>query len=178
MGASAGNPFADLLGTAYAVIPDPVRALHDRALPARFDGEVDIEAGHGLAARVLGSCAGLPRRSGTFPLRFEIRGDAHRQLWIRHFPPRPMRSRLHAEGGLLCERMGAATFAFRLEGDAGGTRWHVARVRALGVPLPLHWFRGMSAREYAQDGRYRFDVEVSLPMIGHLVAYRGWLDVG
>ena len=30
--------------------------------------------------------------------------------------------------------------------------------------------------EVGKDGRFRFDVSISLPLIGLLVRYRGWLE--
>ena len=32
------------------------------------------------------------------------------------------------------------------------------------------------AFEHAADGRFNFDVEMSLPLIGLVVRYRGWLE--
>ena len=67
----------------------------------------------------------------------------------------------------------------RLPADAvdGAIVWRVVRVSAFGLPLPARWFTGVGARESAEDGRYRFDVWASLPFIGLLVHYRGWLDL-
>ncbi len=89
-----------------------------------------------------------------------------------------MPSRLWDADGLLRERLGLATFDFRLDVLDGELIWRVERVRALGIPLPARFFRGVVAREFEQDGRYRFDVRAELPMLGLLVHYRGWLDVG
>jgi len=50
-------------------------------------------------------------------------------------------------------------------------------VHVVGVPLPLTWFRGITATETAIDGRYGFDVAAVVPIVGLLVSYRGWLDV-
>ena len=88
-----------------------------------------------------------------------------------------MRSTLWADDGLLCERLGLVEFGFRLEAADGVLVWRVARVRALGVPLPVRCFEGVGAREFETDGRYRYDVAARLPLVGLLVHYRGWLDV-
>lgn len=79
---------------------------------------------------------------------------------------------------MLCERLGLATFGFRLALVDGAVAWRVVRVRVFGVSLPARWFTGVGARESAEDGRYRFDVWAALPLTGLLVHYRGWLDVG
>jgi hypothetical protein len=64
-----------------------------------------------------------------------------------------------------------------LDGDAAGIRWELMSVAVLGIPLPRQWFGEVGARESAEGARYCFDVCATLPFIGHLVAYRGWLDV-
>lgn len=79
--------------------------------------------------------------------------------------------------GLLCERLGLVEFAFRLSASEGVLAWHVASVRALGLPLPASAFHAVQARESESGGRYRFDVSATLPLAGLLVHYRGWLHV-
>ena len=43
------------------------------------------------------------------------------------------------------------------------------------LPMPLALAPLMSAREYEEEGRFRFDVRLALPLLGPLVHYRGWL---
>lgn len=76
--------------------------------------------------------------------------------------------------------LGHAPMGGRQHGTANepGLSWHLVRVRALGLPLPVSWFAGVTAREFELDGRYCFDVHAALPGVGLLVHYRGWLDVG
>ena len=112
----------------------------------------------------------------------EIGADGAREQWTRVVAGRAMRSRLWARDGLLCERLGLATFAFRLSTEARphagmAIIWRVARIRVIGVPLPASWFTGVHAREYEAKGRYHSDVVADLPLAGLLVHYKGWLDV-
>ena len=44
------------------------------------------------------------------------------------------------------------------------------------IPLPLRLAPRSVACEWADDGRFRFDVPIALPLIGRLVHYRGWLS--
>jgi hypothetical protein len=41
--------------------------------------------------------------------------------------------------------------------------------------LPVSWFANTFAVEAMIKGRYTFDVRASLPWIGPLIRYRGWL---
>lgn len=171
--------FESLLGADYPLLPEPVRRLHDSAIPLMLKGEVEIEVARNPVVRALGRLAGLPTQAGCYPLVFEITGSPSRQVWIRHFPPRPMRSVLIARGGLLHERMagGLLSLDFDLRGDGEGIVWNLVTARMFGFRLPLAWFGGIRARESAAGARYRFDVSASLPILGHLVSYRGTLDV-
>ena len=74
------------------------------------------------------------------------------------------------------ERLGLLRFQFRLVAGDGGIEWQVVAVRLFGLPLPRRWFREVSAREFEQEGRYRFEVGAGLPLLGRIVDYSGWLD--
>jgi hypothetical protein len=49
------------------------------------------------------------------------------------------------------------------------------RWRLLGIPMPRFLLPTGAAREHADGGRFNFDVEIRLPLVGLVVAYRGWL---
>lgn len=169
--------FPRLLGDAFAYVSPHVRALHLHAGTRRYRGEVEVERGCGLLAALCIRAARLPP-AGQGPIEVEIVEDVNGERWTRHIAGHAMRSRLWAQGDLLCERLGFVTFGFLLHADAGAIMWQVVRVRVLGLPLPARWFAQVAAREYEDAGRYRFDVSAALPLAGLLVRYRGWLDVG
>ena len=173
--------YRQLLAAQFDTLPPKVRALHERSGLRRYHGKVEVERGGGWASRLCGWATRLPRASKG-ALRVEIDADEGGERWARVIAGKPMRSRLWARDALLREQLGLVRFAFRLEvedlpGAGRAVIWRVARVRALGMPLPAHWFARVSAREYEREHRYRFDVTASLQRIGLLVHYRGWLDV-
>jgi len=151
-----------------SLVPPEVRRFHARA--GRFFGRATVRT------RRWAGLLGLPSRDGEFDIAVDIWRDERGEVWTRHFPPRPMQSRLRAQDGVLVERLGLATLRFRLHARADALAWECFGVRVLGVPLPPGWFR-VIARESAADGRYRFEAGASLPVLGELVRYEGWLDV-
>lgn len=169
--------FAHLLGDRFASLAGAVQRLHTRPGLQRWHGEVEVERGHGRLSRLCAWATRLPP-PGRGPITVEIATAPGRECWTRHVARHAMRSTLWADDGLLCERLGLVEFGFRLAAADGVLVWRVARVRALGLPLPARWFDGVSAREFEADGRYRYDVAARLPLAGLLVHYRGWLDVG
>ncbi|MGL6290929.1 MAG: DUF4166 domain-containing protein, partial [Silanimonas sp.] len=114
--------------------------------------------------------------AGEVEVEVRIDADAHGERWLRRFGTHAMPSRLWADGVALRERLGLVVFDFMLGADAGGLRWRIVGVRALGLPLPVRWFDGVTAHESARDGRYAFEVRAALPVVGLLVHYRGTLD--
>ncbi len=176
MDAAVSPLFAVLLGPAFDALPAPVRALHVAQGLCRYTGTVDVDRGPGLLSRLVAIATRLPP-AGSGPLSVDIEATPQQERWTRFIGGRAMPSRLWRDGEVLCERLGLATFGFRLEVEDGALAWRVARVHVFGMPLPTRWFTGVGARESAEDGRYRFDVWASLPVAGRLVHYRGWLDV-
>jgi hypothetical protein len=170
--------FAELLGdAAFSTLSARVQALHRATGTRTYRGEADVQRGKGLLSRLCGWATAQPPAATRVPLHVEIASTAAGERWTRDFAGHPMRSTMWAGDGLLCERLGLVTFGFALAAEDGKLFWHVRRVRALGVPLPARWFKGVKAAESEVAGRYHFDVEASLPIAGMLVHYRGWLDV-
>ena len=150
-------------------VPREVRRFHERA--GRFHGKARV------TTRWWARLFGLPGRSGEFDIAVDVWRDADAEIWTRHFPPRPMQSRLRAEGHELVERLGLTTLRFRLHASPVALEWECVEVRLLGIPLPPRWF-AVIARESAAGGKYRFEAGASLPGLGALVHYDGWFDVG
>lgn len=88
-----------------------------------------------------------------------------------------MCSSLSRDRDRLHEQLGPLRFWFRLTVQDGQLVWLVDRARFWVIPLPSTWFKQVTAFEGTNAGRYTFDVSASLPWVGLLVHYRGWLDV-
>lgn len=168
--------FQHVLGDVFDRLPATVRALHSGEGRQRYRGEVEVSRGQHPLARLLAWATRLPP-AGKGDIEVEIDAGGHVERWTRHVGGHAMPSRLWAQDLLLCERLGLARFGFRLTLEEGVLVWRVERMRALGLPLPARWFYGVTARESEDAGRYRFEVQASLPVAGLLVHYLGWLDV-
>ena len=79
--------------------------------------------------------------------------------------------------GSLLERLGPATLRFALRRDGDAIDWQLQGVRLLGLPLPRMLCGAVLSRSGMRDGRYAFDIDARLPLVGRLVAYRGWLEI-
>lgn len=173
--------FARALGAeAFAALPRPLRAAH---APGghwhALAGEAVVEgAAGGMPARLIAALFRLPRPGRAIPVRVTMEATpGGGERWVRDFAGRRFATtlRLHPAGGLL-ERFGPFRVRLELRGDAQGLEM-VIRGWSLGpLPLPARLAPAARAREDTDaDGRFRFDVELTLPGLGRLVRYRGWL---
>lgn len=167
--------FQRVLADAFDKLPPPLQRIHDARATKKLAGRADVERGPHWLVRLLAPVASLPPSARDTPLTVVIEAHGSHEVWSRNFDGHVMRSRLWANGNLLAERLGPVTLLFALTVEQGRLEWRVAGARYLGVPMPASWFKGATATEQLIDGRYTFDVRATLPIVGVLVRYRGWL---
>lgn len=169
--------FQSLLGASFFRLPATVRALHSIRGHGKYTGRATIERGRNPIARLCATIAGLPHTAADIPTTVEFHADATGETWRRDFGGHPMQSRLRRRGRQLVERLGPVQVRFVLRAGENAIWWEPVGARLFGVvPLPVSWFANMHCREREHEGRYEFLVEASLPLIGSLIRYEGWLE--
>ena len=169
--------FQQALGAPFFNLPVSVRKLHATRGTARYAGIATVERGRNPLARLCARLAGLPGTMREVPITVEFVADAKGEAWRRDLAGTRMHSRLAVRDGLLRERIGPLQFRHALLANAGAIWWRVQGVRLLGVlPLPARWFRGVRCRESEHEGRYQFEIDASLPLVGRVIRYEGWLE--
>jgi hypothetical protein len=169
--------FPMLLGREWDALDEPVRRMHGDAPRLCARGEADVGGATNLVARLLRRMVGLPAPGTRCQLGFSIEREGNREIWKRNFSGSSMRSVLDSAGGRLRERLGPMAFLFDLHRDGDAIDWKLRSTRLLGIPLP-RWMSGnVLSRSGSRDGRYTFEVDVQMPLIGTLVSYRGWLEI-
>ena len=176
--------FADVLGeAAFAALPPAVRAIHAGGAGAVLEGRADVDGPAGLLARCCAAPFRFPPAGSGVPVRVVVTpgpGGAE-EAWSRYFAGRRFGSRMRrvAEPGPrhgLEERFGPFAFRLAVPADASGLSMQVVGWRLGPVPLPRAWAPRAVAREGVDaEGRFRFDVVVTLPLAGRVTGYRGWL---
>jgi hypothetical protein len=169
--------FELLIGPDYLSLPAPVRKVHDDCIQKIFSGTCRVERGSGLIAKMLASVLSLPSTGGNVSIKVRIERNKSTEIWTREFAGQPMRSILGEHNGCLEEVLGPVRFRFILRATEQQIVWEVSEVKVLGIPLPTAWFAAVGAREWAEAGKYRFDVRAELPVVGLLVSYRGFLSI-
>jgi hypothetical protein len=88
-----------------------------------------------------------------------------------------MRSSLRLHGHNVIETLGPARLVFGLQEKDGSLVMHLRSMRFLGVPCPQWLLPRIDARERGRGQRLEFDIQATLPVIGQVTAYRGWLQL-
>ena len=165
------------VGTNFEHKPEVTRRLH-RGWPAVIArGSATVQPATSIAARVLAQIFALPTTVGELPLEVIIESRNGREYWTRRFGKQTMRSVMRADGDLLEERFGLVAIAMKLVATDAGLNMHPVSGRFAGIPLPRILLPVVKAEETSEAGRHVFEVIIGLPIIGHLVAYRGSLEV-
>lgn len=172
--ATSGPLYRRLLGGVFDRLPGAVQAMHDVHGDAGASGEGEVKRGGGLIGRMIGAIVGFPP-AGSYPVHVEFLQRGGRERWIRHFGPHRFWSWFSARNGLLYERFGLLRFGFALPCDESALRMRRVRWSAAGVPLPLFLAPKVDAREWQEGDRFRFDDRITMPLIGELIHYSGWL---
>ncbi|MEM8795183.1 MAG: DUF4166 domain-containing protein, partial [Pseudomonadota bacterium] len=176
------SAFRNNLGTKpFDAMPSPIRVFHSPDAPVVWSGKADVETGRGPLHALITRLFGLPKAGRDIEVTVAVdrpwKGSAQSERWVRDFAGNSFHSVLtHHEDGTFTERFGPMSFKIGLKSDSSGlempvTGWHFGP-----IPMPRFLAPKSEAREYRdEEGRFVFDVRLSLPIVGLLAHYKGWL---
>jgi len=169
--------FRQVLGGQINTLPPEVQALHEVLHIRRWQGQARITRGAGLLSRLVCRIVGFPPAGNDVPVTVTMHRKGDAEHWLRDFGGKRFHSVMTWAGdGAVWERFGPFRFEIPFTVQDGKLGYPVRRARLFGVPWPKlltpksDAFEGVNA-----DGRATFDVTVSLPIVGMLVRYQGWL---
>lgn len=172
--------FQQALGPEFDRLPAPLRDLHRCSAGERWVGRADVDRGSSVMARTLCGVMGFPPTARNIPIEVEMICEDGREIWVRKFAQTVFRSEMRQLGrpgtGLVTERFGGLTFEIALSLSDGALIYPVKRAWCFGVPLPRWLIPVSNTAETVDAGRASFDVEITMPLIGRVIRYRGWLN--
>ncbi len=166
-------------GDGFARLHPLLQALHREG--GRLEGPVRFRTGRGLAGligrrvlRRLGIDPALPESM----LVVDIRHADGALRWARRFGDGPeavswFRPVGRWPDGCWEERAGPLMLRLAVDTEGGGWRWRQLGCRLRGLPLPASLAPGVEAGKRIENGRYRFDVAIRLPLLGEVLAWGG-----
>lgn len=169
--------FQEALGEDFSDLPEALRDLHGVLHRRRWAGCAQITRGRGFMARLICEIIGFPPEGQDVVVTVSMHRQGVVEHWVRDFGGKRFRSTLSVgQKGAVWERFGPFKFEIGLTVADGQLGYPVRRARLFGLPWPMaltpksDTFEGVDA-----EGRATFDVAISLPIVGHMIRYQGWL---
>ena len=165
--------YKNLLGTEFLQLSPLLQQFHtEQAQP--WQGEAAVSWSKNPLIRLCLKLGGLPKEASQQPVMVSVTGDTRHEIWHRTFGNQHMLSRQKLSGQSLYECFGPITLALDNRVQQGALHQSSPHSKLLGLPLP-HLFRlKITAREWQEDERFNFDVEIRLANLS-LIRYIGWL---
>jgi hypothetical protein len=171
--------YRKVLGAAFDALPDQVKALHDATQSREWVGQAEVRRGTGWIARQIAGMIGFPQTAAHVPVRVILSPESGGETWLRNFGGKTFSSFQTCGTGkndaLLTERFGVIRIALALVVEGERLFFVPRRWSCLGIPLPGFLLPSGQSFETERGGDFCFDVEIAVPFIGLIVAYRGTL---
>jgi hypothetical protein len=173
--------YRKLLGSAWDRLPPQVRALHSVTAGSSYAGTCDVDRGRNPLSRLVAALYGFPDAGRDQPVTVDLRAEGGGERWTRTIGKSRFFSVQKSGRGrserLLVERFGPVSVDIALVVEGVKLRYVIRGWRLCGIPMPRSLGPRTSTYETVENGRFRFDVEIALPLIGLIVRYRGLLSV-
>jgi hypothetical protein len=98
-------------------------------------------------------------------------------VWSRSFDGKLFESTFKRDEDFLVERMGPLSLYLQPMCEGGRLVYRLIATQIGPIALPRALAPSMNAWESEKDGKYMFEVSVSLPIIGPVIRYSGTLDL-
>lgn len=172
--------YRQVLGRAFDTLPAQIQAIHDSSQSRRWRGETSVRRGGGVMADLLAKAFGFPPESDQTPVQVQFTPKDGHETWRRTFGPASFSS-VQSQGTgrnahLLVERFGPISVALALVVEGGRLFLVPRRWSLFGLPLPKALLPNGQSFEAEDEGKFYFDVEIAAPVVGLIVAYKGWLE--
>jgi hypothetical protein len=170
-------------GPAFTDLHPLLQQLHREG--GILSGLVEVHVPTGLAGFVgkrLAARLGVPTEGVRHDFAVTISHETDGLHWDRCFDgTREMRSLFRPVGqfpsGHWVESTGPVTMTLTVDIIDGGWHWRCLTMAVWGVGVPAWLFPRSRAYKRIEDGRYRFYVGFSLPLLGTVLSYGGLLEL-
>lgn len=171
--------YRQILGDAFDDLPPQVQAIHDAKGARLWSGTARVQRGTGMISRILGKLFGFPPETDKIPVSVHFAPYKNGEKWTRTFGTQRFSSTQTPGTGrnkyLIKERFGPISVALALVIKDDRLFLIPRRWSLLGLPLPKMLLPGGQSFETQHNSAFRFDVEISAPLIGLIAAYQGEL---
>ncbi len=174
--------YRQVLGDAFDTLPKQVQHLHNSVATRKWVGQAKVRRGRGLLSKLIGAIIGFPKTADMVPVSVVLSPENGGERWTRNFGGKEFSSLQKLGTGknnyLITERFGMVVVALDLVIKKDRLYLVPRRWSLLGIPLPTALLPGGQSFETQRSGRFNFDVEITVPLIGLIAAYQGELEPG
>lgn len=168
-------------GDKFSELDPKLQQLHIQG--GELQGSVDLNYGKGLAGLIgqrLAKKMGLPK-SGRNQLSVNISHKSEGLHWGRCFNDQERVTSTFKpvgtiEDGYWIEETGPITLHLTVDIKEGGWFWRCLKIKIKGISVPTWLLPKTTAYKKIENGKYRFFVGFTLPILGSLVSYQGLLE--
>ncbi|MBL4853367.1 MAG: DUF4166 domain-containing protein [Robiginitomaculum sp.] len=169
--------YQQVLGENFDELPDALRAGHAVSNTKIMSGRVDVVRGKNPLSYLAATCIGFAKTGTDQPITIIMDVKNQKEVWTRTIDGQSFRSVLSKDKRPheIYERFGPVKFKmlFRIENEK--LYYDIVSAKLLGLPFPKFLLPKSVSHERVQGGRFFFDVEIKLPVLGRLISYKGWL---
>ena len=170
--------FARILGDSFDALPQEIRAGHTVSNTKIMHGRVDVECGTNPLSQMAASIIGFAKTGNDRPITITMDVKHGQELWTRTIDGKSFQSILSKAPNPfeIFERFGPIKFKmkFRIQDDK--LHYDIVSAKMFGVPFPKFLLPQSITHERAWNGKFIFGVDIRLPLLGRLIAYKGWLE--
>ena len=170
--------FRQVLGADYAALPPALQNGHDVTNFKTMTGRVDITRGKNPLTNLMANVIGFAKTQTDAPISItmDVRGNS--EIWTRTIGSTNFKSVLSPghKPHEVFEQFGPTKFKMKFRVEDELLHYDIIGASMLGIPLPKFLRPKSTAHEREENGKFIFDVDISLPILGRLIAYKGWLE--
>ena len=172
--------YQEVLGSAFHELPEQVVAFHSATTAEVWRGKANVFRGKGLIPNLIAKIFGFPPTGDNVDVSVSLQISDQEETWTRDFGGNCFSS-VQTLGkaknqGLVVEKFGPVAFAMALVVKDNQLHLVLRGWEFFGVPMPKFLMPNGVGFEQQSDDKFEFNVEITAPLIGKFVAYKGWLQ--
>ena len=173
---SCQSLYRQILGRQFDALPAALRRFHDAPGGGRARGTFRVDRAAGRLRNALASLLGLPKAGSDVPVHLRVVVEGERERWIRDFQGHRVETVAWVWRDLLMESLGWTSFASALVRDGSRLSYEFRRAWFAGIPIPRWLSPSVESYVDAGEAGWRVVVGISVPVLGELVRYEGWIE--
>ena len=170
--------FKQVLGADYDALPPALQSGHNVTSFKTMTGRVDITRGKNPLTNLMASIIGFAKTQTGAPISITMDVHGNSEIWTRTIGTTNFKSVLSpsANPNEVFEQFGPTKFKMKFRVEDERLHYDIIGASLLGIPLPKFLRPKSITHEREENGKFIFDVDISLLILGRLIAYKGWLE--